>query len=134
MIQVRLIRLETNPEYGTFGVLIFNGEVFCVTLEPYSRNNQVSISNIPAQQYICRRFNSFSFGETFEVTGVQDRSQILFHKGNFAVNTKGCIILAESFGKIKGDRAVLNSGKTFELFMLKLVGIESFLLTIKESY
>jgi len=134
MKQLRLIRLETNPRYGTFGVLLIDGEVFCCTLEPYSRGNQKSISNIPAQQYTCVLTKSPSYGWTFEVKDVARRSAVLFHKGNFAKNTKGCILLAEKFGKIRGDRAVLNSGETFAKFMRILSDITMFKLTITESY
>lgn len=134
MIQVRLIRVETNPIYGTFGILLIDGESFCVTLEPYDRDNQKSISNIPAQQYICEKFRSPSYGFTYRIKNIQGRSKVLFHAGNYARNTRGCIILAQYFGKIRGDRAVLNSGFTFKKFMDILRGNLEFMLTIVESY
>jgi len=132
--QLRLVRLETNPYYGTFGILIIEGEVFCVTLEPYDRDNQQSISNIPAQQYICKLFKSPTYGWTFKITGIQGRSRVVFHPGNFVRNTKACILLAQYFGKIRGDRAVLNSGETFKQFMYRMKNDTTFLLTIVESY
>lgn len=131
---VRLIRLEENEEHGTFGILSINAQVFCVTLEPSDRENTPNTSSIPAQQYICHRHNSPKYGETFKVMGVPGRSNVLLHAGNIAKHTKGCILLAQYFGKLKGGRAVLNSGKTFKEFMHLMKDQDSFHLTIKESY
>ena len=134
MRQVRLTRLETSYNYGTFGVLAVSGNVFCVTLEPYNRDNQRSISNIPAQQYICKRIYSRKYGWTFQVLNVPRRSQILIHAGNIVDHTRGCIILGQYFDKLQSKRAVLNSGNTFKLFMKKMEQQTQFQLTIVESY
>lgn len=130
----RLIRLEENHQYGTFGVLLINTEVFCVTLEPADWFNQPDISSIPAQQYICRRIITPIHEETFEVMNVPGRLKILFHSGNIITDTLGCIILGQYFDKLKGNKAVLNSGKTFMKFMEEMKGFDSFHLTIKEEY
>ena len=126
---VELIRLEESYDYGTFGVLKLNKAVFCVTLEPADRLNKTDISSIPAQQYTCKRY-----GNTFKVLDVPGRSRIMFHAGNVIENTEGCIILAEHFGKLHGERAVLNSGKTFNKFLEKLIGYDKLHLTIREVY
>lgn len=135
---VELVRLEESYEYGTFGVLVINKEVFCVTLEPADNLNQQQISSIPCQQYICERVVSPNFGNTFEVKNVPGRSNVLFHAGNFISNTKGCILLAQYFGKIKEKdvmkRAVVNSGNTFKSFMELMKGYDKFHLTIKECF
>lgn len=131
---VELIRLEEHDPYGTFGVLKLNKSVFCVTLEPPDRENVRNISNIPAQQYICYRHMSPTFGETFRVTHVPGRDNILFHPGNLVENTEGCILLAQHFGKLKGNRAILNSGDTFSNFMRIMKDIKFFHLTIREEY
>ncbi len=131
---VEIIRLEEHETYGTFGALRINKEVFCVTLEPSDELNARRISSIPAQQYNCQRHHSPRFGETFQVTRVPERSNVLFHGGNLAKHTEGCILLAEHYGKLKGERAVLNSGKTFTRFMSIMAGIDEFHLTIHERY
>lgn len=131
---VELIRLEESVQYGTFGVLKIDKEVFCVTLEPPDRENQRNRSSIPAQQYLCWNRISPSYGETFEVKDVPDRNHVLFHPGNRVHNTEGCIILAQYFGKLKGDRAVRNSGETFKKFMQTMQGEQYFHLTIQEVY
>jgi len=129
---VKLIRIETGNE-GTFGVLLLNDEAFCVTLEPEDLDNQDSISCIPTGTYLCKRVVSPKYGDVFEVQDVPNREHILFHAGNRDNNTEGCILLAQYFGKLKGDRAVLNSGNTLKAFRLELEGHMSFALQIIEA-
>jgi len=134
MNQVRLTRIETSSEHGTFGVLTINGEVFCVTLEPYWRDNTSGVSSIPTGQYICKPFKSPKFGDVYMVMDVQGRSMVEFHKGNVDRHTRGCILLGQYFGKLSStERAVLNSGNTFKSFMSKMDDKE-FNLTIVDSY
>ena len=130
MKTMRLIRLS-DTIYGTFGVLIDNGIPFCVTLELPWRNNIRNKSCIPADVYMCRRIESPRFGETFEITAVPKRSNILFHKGNLEEDTKGCILVGEKFDKLYNKPAVLASGDAFKEFMEKLEGEEEFILSIK---
>ena len=130
---LELIRLAETDQ-GTLGVLRIQKEVFCVTLEPRDELNAPNISSIPAQQYICRRVQSPKFGETLEVTGVPGRSHVLFHPGCLVINTEGCILLAQYYGKLKGDRAILNSGATFKEFLDLLKGYDQAHLTIREVY
>ena len=131
---IELCRLEEHNSFGTFGVLKINKSVFCVTLEPADKENAQNISSIPAQQYMCIRYKSLRFGKTFKIMNVPDRENVLFHPGNVAEHTKGCIILAEYFGKLKSQRAVLNSGKTFDHFMEIMEDVGYFHLTIHEIY
>jgi len=131
---VRLIRLEENHDHGTFGVLIIMSKVFCITLEPPDKLNIQNKSNIPAQQYLCQRYSSMKYPDTFQIINVPGRSYVLFHAGNIDEHTKGCILLSQYFGKLKNNRAILNSGKTFKDFMTLMTGIDRFHLTIKEVY
>jgi len=130
-MKVQLIRLEESDD-GTFGVLVIGGKVFCVTLEPPDENNQRNISNIPPYKYICVRVKSPKYGNTFEVTNVPGRSHILFHRGNEIKDTKGCILLGNQFGNLRKNRAILNSGLTFSMFMKLLNNIDAFELEITE--
>ena len=130
---LELVRLETRRRYGTFGVLRINKQVFCVTLEPAFLENAQGTA-IPAGQYDCHRVNSPSWGDTFQVLGVPDRTGILFHSGNTANDTRGCILLGQHYGKLSAGRAVLNSGKTFETFMGLMKDVGLFALTILEVY
>jgi hypothetical protein len=131
---VELIRLQESYLYGTFGVLRINKDIQCFTLEPRDEENEQEISSIPAQQYTCKRVSSPHFGDTFEVTGVPDRTTILFHSGNFADNTKGCILLGTGTGFIEGKKAITGSRTAFIDFMKLLKSFNEFHLTIKELY
>ena len=134
---VEIVRLEENFQFGTFGVLKLNKEVFCVTLELPDLLNKSSASSIPAQQYICERYSSAKHPDTFEVTNVPNRSFVLWHPGNRKKDTRGCILTAQYFAKLQGDwddRGVWNSGKTFENFMVRLKDYDRFHLTITEVY
>lgn len=131
---VELLRVEEHEDFGTFGVLRINKSAFCVTLEPADLLNAPNVSSIPAQQYMCRRHISPQFGETFQVCNVPGRTNVLFHAGNTAPDTHGCILLASNFGKLGERRAVLNSGSTFKNFMALMEGQIAFSLTVREVY
>lgn len=131
---VELVRLEENFTYGTFGVLKVQKKVFCVTLEPADIENAKNISSIPAQQYMAWRKVSPKYGECFEIQNVPGRDHVLFHAGNIAANTEGCIIIAQHYGKLGKNRAVLNSGETYKKFMSLMHGHNAFHLTVTEVY
>ena len=129
-----IIRVSTHPTHGTFGVLTIDNKPQAVTLEPYKRDNAVSISCIPTGQYICKRYSSKKYNNTFEVTAVQGRSKILFHSGNTDNNTKGCIILGSNFGNLLHEWAILNSRKAMQQFMQHTAEVDEFMLTIREAW
>lgn len=130
---VEIIRIE-EAAAGTLGVMRIDKQAFCVTLEPPDRLNETSRSSIPAQQYICRRTVSPKYGHVFEVKDVPGRTHVLFHAGNVVDHTEGCILLAQHYGKLRGDRAVLNSGATLTEFMELMKDEHEFHLTIREEY
>ena len=134
MHTVRLIRLEEKFGIGTFGVLLIDARVFCVTLEPPDLLNASNVSSIPAQQYLCKRYSSTRYPNTFQIMNVPNRTKVLFHAGNFIKDTEGCVLLARKFGVLKHTRGVLNSGETFKQFMEIMDGVDTFHLTIKENY
>lgn len=129
---VDILRIEQGEE-GTFGVLRINGRAWCVTLEPPDAGNVRDISCIPVGRYRCRRVESRRFGDTFEITDVPGRSHILLHPGNVVSDTRGCVLLARQFGSLRGDRAVLNSGRTFASFMEYMADVEEFPLVVTEA-
>lgn len=130
---VEVTRLEEGKQ-GSFGVLRVNKKILCYTLEPPDRENEPGASSIPVQQYECMRTVSPRFGETFMVENVPGRSHILFHAGNREDDTSGCILLGAQVGTLKGDRAVLCSGRAFADFMDLLQGQDRLSLTITEAY
>lgn len=110
-----LLRYESSDQ-GTFGFLIFGGE-HIHTLELPWRNNQPNISCIPRGTYEMRMRVSPKYKECYEITGVEGRSHILLHHGNFAAdrslglrtNSAGCVLLGTRRGVLYGQKAVLSS-------------------------
>ena len=68
------------------------------------------------------------------VANVPNRSGIVIHPGNHVGHTQGCILLGSEVGKLIGDRAVLNSGNTFNKFIEQTKEQEELHLTIKEVF
>ena len=131
MITLTLKRVARD-DYGTFGVLIRNNTPFAVTCEDLWRENSPNISCIPVGMYRCVRVQSPKFGSTFEITGVEGRTHILFHKGNTEDDTHGCVLIGERFEALNGKTAVLDSGSGFGEFMRLMEDVDSFPLHIME--
>ena len=123
----RLVRIASIPQYGTFGAISIDGVPFCVTLEPYHQKI------IPAWQYVGEPYKSPKHGNVYLLKDVTGRSMIELHPGNLVKHTVGCIVLAQHYGKLQGDLAVLNSGDTFAEF-LKVMNKEPLHLTITEAF
>ena len=131
---LRLTRITSSAEYGTFGCLVFNGQPICVTLEPYHRDNKQGVSCIPAGCYTLERYDSPKFGDTWIIDDVQGRSYVLFHWGNLDDHTQGCVLLGESFGTLGGEWAILSSKQAFSEFMALSKGYDRMSLVISEAY
>ena len=95
----------------TLGVLVYNNQCICVTLEEPDLDNQVGISNIPEGAYETHSHNSPKFGSTWWVRDVPNRSEILIHAGNTTKDTRGCILLGTQFGKYVGSRPSIVSSR-----------------------
>lgn len=94
-------------------------------------DNLPNVSCIPAGNYRCRRTTSSKYGETFEVVGVEGRTHILFHWGNYPSNTKGCVLLGKS--RAVEVPAVWRSREAHAEFMRHLEGVDEFPLSIYEE-
>lgn len=127
-----LTRKRKTNEY-VFGFLQGDKGFSCWTLERPWLDNAKEKSCIPEGKYICRRTNSPTFGVCFEVINVPNRSAILIHSGNFAHDSRGCIILGEYEGILNGEFAVLNSRNTIKRFLKAQKDIEQFMLEIKSE-
>jgi hypothetical protein len=129
-MNLSLVRVSSQ-EFGTFGVLRTEEKVpFAVTLELPWKRNEAWVSCIPPGRYTCQRVHSPTFGETFEVTGVQGRSHILFHAGNTIEDTAGCILVAEEFGGTDLEPIIASSKRGYGEFMAKQAGVNEFELEI----
>ena len=110
------------------------------TLEEEDQGNRRNVSSIPAGTYIVKRVDSPRFGDTFEITGVPNRSHILFHPLNTEEDTEGCIGVGKRFGVLKvldednghvaHKLAILRSRDAFKEFMAFFDGVDEWLLEI----
>ena len=131
-INLLLIR-DTFTEESTVGNLYLNGEYVCDTLENPYLDNQRNISSIPSGQYKVRlRLARESATRDYLhllVQEVKGRSYILFHKGNTAKDTSGCILV----GLSREQNRVNNSKKAMDLLIkeILILGGEDIELTIK---
>jgi hypothetical protein len=129
-MRVRLVRLEQTDQ-GALGVLLLNNEIFCFTLEPDA--NEKGKLYIKQGVYHCQRFHGTKWPNTFEIV-VPGHTAVLFHAGNTEADTLGCVLLGATTGKLKGYRAVLNSGATFREFMARMDGLNGFPLFVEDRY
>ena len=118
-----LIIRETFTEVSTIGNLYLNGEWLCDTLELPYRDNQRSISCIPAGQYKVRlrtaRESSTRDYLHLLVKDVPDRDYILFHIGNSAKDTRGCVLV----GIGREQDLVKNSTLAMGLLMKEILNL-----------
>ncbi len=118
-----LILRDTFSDESTIGELFLNGERFCDTLELPYRDNQRSISCIPVGEYKVRlRYPRESATRNYLhllVEDVKDRSYILFHRGNTAKDTRGCILV----GQGSQQDIVHNSTLAMDLLMKEIINL-----------
>ena len=135
-LTLRRVWLATG---ATYGVLVRDDTraAFAVTLEREydGGSNRPSDGDkpgacIPAGVYSCLRTNSPKFGNTFEVMKVPNRSKILFHAGNLAADSRGCILVGHGFDLVNGGQGVVSSKKEFAEFLALQADVMGFTLTI----
>ena len=132
-----LILRDTFTDESTIGELFLDGERFCDTLELPWRDNQRSISCIPVGEYKVRfRYPRESATRDYLhllVKDVPNRDYILFHRGNSAKDTRGCILV----GQGSQHNKVNNSTLAMDLLMKELIncghGIKNIKLIIKNK-
>ena len=132
-MKLELVRVKERHD-ATLGVLCIDDYPRMVTLDKPWLGNQKDISCIPTGRYQMSRFHSPKFGETFLVERVKERSGILFHKGNIAHDTRGCILVGMEFGVTMGTSMITESRDAFEWFLRYLSGVDEAELTIKAAY
>ena len=118
-----LIIRDTFSEESTVGELFLNGERMCDTLENPYINNERNISCIPEGEYKVRlRLARESATRDYLhllVKDVPNRDYILFHRGNSAKDTSGCILVGFSS---KQDY-VKNSTFAMDLLMKEILNL-----------
>jgi hypothetical protein len=113
---------------GCFGELWFDADLVAFTLE---RTFDDVRPIIPAGTFKCVKTH-FERGnyDTYEITGVEGHSRLLFHKGNTETDSVGCVLVGSSVGMLNGHKAILASAVAFDKFMERLKGILEFDLEI----
>jgi hypothetical protein len=118
-----LIIRDTFTEDSTLGVLSLNGERMCDTLELPWRGNINRISCIPSGEYKVRlRYPRESASRDYLhllVQDVKDRSYVLFHRGNSAKDTRGCILVGQS----RQQDFVGNSTLALDLLLKEIINL-----------
>ena len=118
-----LIIRNTFTEVSTIGKLYLNGEWLCDTLENPYLDNQRNISCIPAGEYPVRlrvaRESATKDYLHLLVMDVPNRDLILFHIGNTAKDTRGCVLV----GIGTEQNLVQNSRLAMELLMKEIVNL-----------
>lgn len=96
----------------TKGTLTTSTGFTCDTLELPWKDNAPNVSCIPEGTYKAVPRNSPKYGNHLHITGVNGRSLILIHWGNFAASKnprtgtpdiKGCVLVGYGYGDIDGD-------------------------------
>jgi hypothetical protein len=103
--------LRTYFPDGTNGILECEGKLICNTIELPWKNNETKVSCIPEGKYFIRKRYSKKFQWHLEVLDVKNRSLILFHPANNALQElNGCIAPVT---KLSGPGLGLMSRKAF---------------------
>jgi len=125
-----LVRVAVLPP-GAFGVLLYGPTPFAVTLERTYTVDSSDTVKIPPGRYECKRTVYIKHGyQTYEVF-VPGHSRILLHKGNVEEDSEGCILVAESYGELRGQPAILDSRGGFSEFMSLAGGRDRFILAVE---
>ena len=93
--------LELSRTYfpdGTNGILECEGKIICLTIELPYKNNETKVSCIPEGKYFIKKRYNKKFQWHLDVLDVKNRSLILFHPANNALQElNGCIAPVTKF-------------------------------------
>lgn len=132
MPDVRMeIKTITIREDGCYSVLLWDGRPFAVSVERTFDDNRVVL---PAGTFLCKRGghrlgNGIPF-ETFEITGVEGHTGVLFHKGNWETDSEGCVLVGESFATLAGREAIAGSKGGFNELLKLVEGLNEFYVQV----
>ena len=123
-ISINLLLLrDTFTDNSISGELFLNDEFMCDTLENPYLNNVRNISCIPEGQYSVRlrtaRESATRDYLHLLVQDVPNRDYILFHIGNSARDTSGCILV----GIGRKPDFILNSALAMDLLMKEIINL-----------
>ncbi len=106
-----LLLTRTYFPNGTNGKIECEGKIICNTIELPWKNNETRVSCIPEGKYFIKKRYSQKFQWHLVIENVQNRSLILFHSANNALQElNGCIAPVT---KLSGPGLGLMSRKAF---------------------
>jgi hypothetical protein len=122
-----LTRKDCTPD-GVFSELTDEkGRLSLITLEhSFDSKPKVYDGTFTCVRGVHRLHNNIPF-ETFEITGVQGHTGILFHIGNYNKDSDGCVLL----GMDRQDDMITHSAIAFSKFTALLEGVQTFILVVK---
>ena len=123
MTRLEIVTVAVRED-GCFSALLWDKRPFAVSVERTFENGRVVIPN---GIFRCTRDFYHKGGyETYEIQ-IDGHDRVLFHKGNTENDSTACVIVAESFGELNGQTAVLDSKGGSAEFMKLTAGLDHFL-------
>ena len=115
----------------TLGVLRCDG-LRLFTLELPWQGNKKDVSCIPEGVYTALVRESRVNGTVIELKGVDGRTHIQIHAGNYTTQIRGCILVGNSIADINGDGIpdVTNSKKSLLQLLYKVKDFKQFKVII----
>lgn len=118
MIRILVQRFWQEKDLQTFGaidILNENGSIVLsgYVIEPPDKDNKKRLSRIPQGTYNANFRTGKKYGKHIHIRGVENRSLILIHVGNYYKDTVGCMVVGYDFADINFDGLtdVTNSAK-----------------------
>lgn len=126
---------QEKKDTGIFSILRdYDGNIIAYTIEHAYQDSdgnwQPKVYNgtfkcVRGQHRLASMTEDFT---TFEITGVVNHSNILYHPGNTEQDSEGCILL----GAERQGNYILHSKDTFVKFMQLQDGVDQFNLTVQD--
>jgi len=127
--KISLIRVE-NTATHTLGCILVNDRYVCMSMENPWQDNKPNVSCVPTGLYEVGYDISPKYGLSLKVKDVPDRTHILFHAGNTAEDTRGCILPGQGVSFFGDRRAVTSSRNALSLLTSLLPDDELLLLEV----
>lgn len=128
---LKLVRRELRED-GIFSELYDEaGNIIAHTLEhSFDCKPKVYDGEFTCIRGTHRLHNMVPF-ETFEITGVEGHSGILFHIGNWNKDSDGCVLVGSGIAQSSQGQMITGSMQAFAEFMKLLDGQDSFILVVQ---
>ena len=113
---------------GIYGTIYNAEELICDTFELPWKENIKNESCIPTGIYDCEVVYTRRFGRVILVKDVPNRTDIVFHVGNTAADTRGCILVGRyrQYAGIRDSRAAMGDIliEAPDRFRLNITGLQ----------